>query len=1023
MARKTKRPSPTGANGNQPSPRRGEKTKQTKIATPKETEPKGARQTKLAFSFSTTGTADTNSQTTDKPLSHQTRTPGPKPKLSFASDTIGTPTNPKPSVGTPTNLKATSTNFKKNPGTPTNFIANENAITPEARAGVNRLIPPSPPTTPERTKHENTSQVPSQHKENTATDTAATKHTKHTKSHKRTKTTPDNETETAVTSEKPAVYRNIRYNGMIITPPSEKPFEDFLIILKKYFQIIQDVLGKDIHLASWDNEQEKAFPPVKRPNRLPSSRESLGIYLGNYINPKPDGSKIYLNLRLGTLLPHHVPLEKFGVELSDHFSSAKEKMSIYKQPKPCQATKSECVGWMMYSSKSISSDTFIPALRQTLQIPDEVAIGVQYRTIVNEMGKKAPFNRDDPPAAAIHLDIDEKYAMVFQSRASSLWRKNSKKRLPNGIQLRIVPCFSSAIGRSLTDAQRSDAKTLTERQYYFVKEHLKVLPPYYFISQLDTPLSPENPMTLRRAMMSQAPAHQLTSRLIHNVDASWNQPSKHTITTVVGRETEAQRFLANMIPEYLYRFGQDATKWFTGSGLLVYKEVKWNPAKGTTSSAKEQESDEMVKEDVWDLNTKWEQIAKTLPATGRPDSNTLDTPAITPVTNESTNTDTRLGSDKSIASFGAAYQRAKDDDDERVEETRAQEELDKLDNLTGTQFEFSKEQIERDRQKLIQGPASTGYSMSTAAKTTPSVRLKLKEAQEQIGELKLALAQQTPPRQAHSSENEETNDEPEERQDTIEDAEQLGSDLIEHLTEAQVLGAALAQQHKAAIYADPDAMEEDAHSPIHIGSLTSSDNPNTTSMTEDSVIDLAEDAPVIDISSKSTSSSETSSSTSSSTTTSSSSSDSSSSPTTSSNESSNSIGTQELVNRLQANTTPDTTTTKTTDLTANPQNGRRPGQHSDAANPHGRPTQHPRASSLSEETLDSIEIQALVNTPPLKLTTQTKNPPSIEETSGAPQASAELQIESNSGTRGDHLLPSEPFGLAGILHEDAGHGA
>jgi hypothetical protein len=56
----------------------------------------------------------------------------------------------------------------------------------------------------------------------------------------------------------------------------------------------------------------------------------------------------------------------------------------------------------------------------------------------------------------------------------------------------------------MTDSHRSDAKTLLEHQFYFVKEHLRTLPPYFFISQLDTPLSEDNPMTLRRAMMSRA---------------------------------------------------------------------------------------------------------------------------------------------------------------------------------------------------------------------------------------------------------------------------------------------------------------------------------------------------------------------------------------------------------------------------------------------------------------------------------------------------------------------------------------
>jgi hypothetical protein len=173
------------------------------------------------------------------------------------------------------------------------------------------------------------------------------------------------------------------------------------------------VLGKNIYIASWDNEQEKAFPPIKKPSKLPSSRESLGIYLGTYVNP------IFLNLRLVTSLPHPVPLERFRKELADHFASTPHKMSINKQPKPCQATKSECTGWMMYSSKSINSNTFVPAIKQALNIPEDVAIGIQYQSIASESGKKPPFNRENPPAAAIHLDMDKKYAIVFQSRASS----------------------------------------------------------------------------------------------------------------------------------------------------------------------------------------------------------------------------------------------------------------------------------------------------------------------------------------------------------------------------------------------------------------------------------------------------------------------------------------------------------------------------------------------------------------------------------------------------------------------------
>jgi hypothetical protein len=187
-------------------------------------------------------------------------------------------------------------------------------------------------------------------------------------------------------------YHSIRYNGMIEIPPSNKPFEEFIKLLKAYFQIIQDILGKDVHLAAWDKEQEQAFPPIKRHTKIPASRESLGIYLGTYVNPKTEGSKVYLNLRLVTLKTPLVPLTRFGMELADHFSSSKHRMSINRQPRACQAAKSECIGWMMYSCKGMNSATFIPALKKNLKIPNEVEVGIQYQTIANKNGKKPAFD-------------------------------------------------------------------------------------------------------------------------------------------------------------------------------------------------------------------------------------------------------------------------------------------------------------------------------------------------------------------------------------------------------------------------------------------------------------------------------------------------------------------------------------------------------------------------------------------------------------------------------------------------------
>jgi hypothetical protein len=76
-------------------------------------------------------------------------------------------------------------------------------------------------------------------------------------------------------------------------------------------------------------------------------------------------------------------LEEMGQELSE---SIAEEIGIFlsKNPYACQAVKVECIGWFFGSTKSIDSKKLVPALKEKLQIPDHVAIGVQWRTIKKE---------------------------------------------------------------------------------------------------------------------------------------------------------------------------------------------------------------------------------------------------------------------------------------------------------------------------------------------------------------------------------------------------------------------------------------------------------------------------------------------------------------------------------------------------------------------------------------------------------------------------------------------------------------
>jgi hypothetical protein len=72
----------------------------------------------------------------------------------------------------------------------------------------------------------------------------------------------------------------------------------------------------------------------------------------------------------------------------------------------------------MYSTKHIYSKTYISETKSILGIPPEVAVGISYRAIMNEYGRRPLYDRDNPSPAAIHLNVDEKIYMVYQPRAS-----------------------------------------------------------------------------------------------------------------------------------------------------------------------------------------------------------------------------------------------------------------------------------------------------------------------------------------------------------------------------------------------------------------------------------------------------------------------------------------------------------------------------------------------------------------------------------------------------------------------------
>jgi hypothetical protein len=72
-----------------------------------------------------------------------------------------------------------------------------------------------------------------------------------------------------------------------------------------------------------------------------------------------------------------------------------------------RSCQGDTLGWFLLSSKTISEDTFLPALRKILKMNRSAAIGLKFRAILLPNGKRPQSDKDHPPPAALHLEIDD----------------------------------------------------------------------------------------------------------------------------------------------------------------------------------------------------------------------------------------------------------------------------------------------------------------------------------------------------------------------------------------------------------------------------------------------------------------------------------------------------------------------------------------------------------------------------------------------------------------------------------------
>jgi hypothetical protein len=527
-----------------------------------------------------------------------------------------------------------------------------------------------------------------------------------------TTNTPTATTTTAL----PDMNKECRFSMIITVPPSTTPWPKYVEILRKCFKMMQTELNDNLWITGWDDESDVTDKIIKSPKDIPegkaANRKLFSHYFSGFPNPKKNqASKVFMKVRFLMNKPETIPIDlpELGQALSEAIGD-ELPVHLGRNPYACQAVKTECLGWFYGSVKSIDSKVLTRKVLNALNIPKNVSLGIQWRSLKDEHRKNYAWNSEETPPQALHLDIDHNYASAYAERAGKLWKKGASKRV-NGLQLRLIPCLGSARAIGLSDEQKTNCLLMSAKQQYFVNKHTTRLESSHILN-LDVVVES---MTLRRYLMSRAPKNEILQRLFVSVDKSW-KGGTHTIITVKPYASEAQKALSYMIPECVHLYGQAAaTLWFTTPGLLAYEKVKWDPNKRSTTSQNDRDTKALVEEDLFGIGTTWKLNTSILQGKPQRPSRHAKTPA-SPLQPVQAAIHSRT-TDIDVRSFGSIYGIQPDDA------------LTAASSPTTTGPPNVVIQFDKDLQtkELTNPQDDTSFDASSAGFTTGSTRSKLRE--------------------------------------------------------------------------------------------------------------------------------------------------------------------------------------------------------------------------------------------------------------------------------------------------------
>lgn len=411
------------------------------------------------------------------------------------------------------------------------------------------------------------------------------------------------------------ILKSCRYAAQLTVPPHATPVKKAGELLQDVLKEIQKQAGTQVWLAAWQAGEDTLT--CKKPKDIPTGtastdRDIFTRLFDNYMSLTPDTEKqIYLKIHFVTQSPDalKIPLKEIGLKveaLQDRFG-----FRLNPNPNPCQSPKVTTIGWCFGSVKAMDSDKLIQGLRDVLKIPKHVNIGAQWRTIADKNGKRYPWPKDKNsprPPQAIHIDIDDAHVGPWYPKVAKLWKKGGSRKV-NHLLLRIVPCFTTQVGRSLTPVRHANTVYMAQKQAHFVNMYsTRLTTPN--ILELDLPVGPDK-MTLRRHLMKKAPEGKITERIFISVDPTYCS-NDYTLTTPKKYADQALQIMNNMIPECLHEYGEHAARWFTNMGLIAYQDVKWDKTLNAPTSIHDEAATELLDEDFYGMGEEW-RVLPTMP--------------------------------------------------------------------------------------------------------------------------------------------------------------------------------------------------------------------------------------------------------------------------------------------------------------------------------------------------------------------------------------------------------------------------